>query len=107
MVLTTLPPTDKEGFLVNLDDWSETVAVQLADNEALSLSEDHWAIINLVRGFYREFKISPAMRVLVKAVKLEFGKEKGRSIYLHLLFPDNPAKLISKIAGLPKPINCD
>lgn len=107
MVLTTLPPTDREGFLVNLDDWSEAVALQLADNEALMLSGDHWEIINLVRHFYRQYKISPAMRVLVKAVKLEFGKQKGRSIYLHLLFPDNPAKLISKIAGIPKPINCD
>ncbi len=107
MVLTMFPATDKEGFLVNLDDWSEAVALQLADNEALTLSEDHWEIINLVRTFYREYKISPAMRVLVKAVKVEFGNEKGRSVYLHLLFPDNPAKLISKIAGIPKPINCD
>ena len=32
--------------------------------------------------------------------------DKGNSIYLHKLFPGNPAKLAAKIAGLPRPTNC-
>ena len=99
--------TDKQGHLRNLSDWSAEVARQLAEGEKIDLTEDHWEIIHLVRDYYREYRISPAMRVLVRAVKEKLGPQKGRSIHLMLLFPDNPARQISKIAGLPKPINCD
>jgi tRNA 2-thiouridine synthesizing protein E len=46
------------------------------------------------------------MRVLVKLVARELGREKGNSLYLLRLFPDSPAKLAAKIAGLPRPTNC-
>jgi len=46
------------------------------------------------------------MRPLVKFVGQELGKDKGNSMYLLTLFPGSPAKLGSKIAGLPKPENC-
>ena len=99
-------PVDREGYLKNLDHWSHDVAAAIADQEGISLSEQHWQIIHLLRNFYQRYQISPAMRALVKAVKREFGEEKGRSIYLMQLFPAGPAKQASKIAGLPKPDNC-
>ena len=46
------------------------------------------------------------MRALVNYVRLKLGPDKGRSIYLLKLFPGSPAKIGSKIAGLPKPANC-
>jgi tRNA 2-thiouridine synthesizing protein E len=46
------------------------------------------------------------MRALVKYCGLRLGADQGRSIYLLSLFPGSPAKLGSKIAGLPKPDNC-
>jgi tRNA 2-thiouridine synthesizing protein E len=46
------------------------------------------------------------MRILVKHVRSQLGEEKGNSIYLMQLFPGSPAKLASKLAGLPKPDNC-
>lgn len=98
--------TDKEGFLKNLDDWSEDVAAALAAAEGIQLTADHWEIIHLLRQFYRKYQLSPAMRPLVKYVGQQLGAEKGRSIYLTQLFPPNPAKLASKIAGLPKPEGC-
>jgi len=97
---------DKEGFLKNLSDWSPEVATQIADNEGISLSDDHWEIITILREFYLTYEISPAMRILVKSVKEQLGDEKGNSIHLLNLFPGSPAKLASKIAGLPKPTNC-
>ena len=99
-------PTDKEGYLKNLDDWSDAVATAIALDEKIKLTEQHWEIISLLRDFYQQYEVSPAMRVLVKTVGLQLGKEKGRSIYLMTLFPESPAKLASKIAGLPKPANC-
>ncbi len=99
-------PTDKEGYLKNLDDWSEIVAEAIAQQDGIHLTEQHWEIINLLRDFYQQFEISPAMRVLVKTVGQQLGKDKGRSIYLMKLFPESPAKFATKIAGLPKPTNC-
>jgi tRNA 2-thiouridine synthesizing protein E len=97
---------DKEGFLRNLDDWSPAAAKQLAAAENIRLTGEHWEILMLLRDFYREFELSPAMRPLVKYVGQHLGQEKGRSIYLMQLFPPSPAKVASKIAGLPKPSNC-
>ncbi|WP_444936116.1 TusE/DsrC/DsvC family sulfur relay protein [Microbulbifer sp. JMSA004] len=99
-------PLDKEGYLHNLDDWSKDTAIQLANGEGIELTEEHWQIIELLQEFYREFELSPAMRPLVKYIGQHLGAEKGRSIYLMQLFPPSPAKVASKIAGLPKPTNC-
>lgn len=99
-------PTDKEGYLKNLSDWSRVVAEAIAQQEQITLTEQHWEIIHLLRAFYQQFEISPAMRVLVKTVGQQLGEEKGRSIYLMKLFPESPAKLAAKFAGLPKPTNC-
>ncbi|WP_417223181.1 TusE/DsrC/DsvC family sulfur relay protein [Amphritea sp.] len=99
-------PVDPEGYLRNLDDWNEAVAEQLAAQEAIQLTEAHWEILRVLRQFYQQFEMSPAMRPLIKAVANELGSDKGKSIYLMSLFPGSPAKLASKIAGLPKPTNC-
>ena len=69
-------------------------------------TDGHWELIELLREYYREFDSSPAMRPLVKYCRLKLGADKGRSIYLMTLFPGSPAKIGSKIAGLPKPDNC-
>ncbi len=104
----TLPSTafDKEGFLRKLEDWNPDVAQQIATGEGIQLGDAHWEIIELLRNYHREFDASPAMRPLVKYCALKLGPDKGKSIYLMSLFPGSPAKIGSKVAGLPKPDNC-
>lgn len=97
---------DKEGFLRNLDDWSPAVAEQLAAGAGIALTSAHWEVIDLLRDYYNRFESSPAMRPLVKYCAQQLGPDKGKSVYLLSLFPGSPAKLGSKIAGLPKPDNC-
>ncbi|MCL7720351.1 TusE/DsrC/DsvC family sulfur relay protein [Actinobacillus pleuropneumoniae] len=99
-------PTDASGYLTHLADWSEDLAIEIAKKEHIELTDEHWEIIFLVRDFYQEYKTSPAIRMLVKAMAQKFGEEKGNSRYLQRLFPDGPAKQATKIAGLPKPIKC-
>lgn len=99
-------PLDPEGYLADLNDWSEAVAEQLADDEGIELTPEHWDIIRLVRDFYARYEMAPAMRPLVKATQQALGSEKGRSIYLMRLFPGSTAKIVARIAGLPKPTNC-
>ena len=97
---------DKEGFLRNLSDWEPAVAEQVARADDLELTHAHWEIVHLLREYYQEFDASPAMRPLVKYCRIKLGPDKGKTIYLMSLFPGSPAKLGSKIAGLPKPDNC-
>jgi len=103
---TELPPCNEEGFLLNTAHWNRDVAEVLAAREEIQLTDAHWEILELLRAFYDEHDSSPAMRALVKFVRLRAGEDKGRSIYLLQLFPGSPAKIGSKIAGLPKPANC-
>lgn len=97
---------DDEGYLFRLEDWSEPLAKQLAQDKGIQLTPAHWEVLWLLRDFYQQYQHSPAMRPLCKAVSLQLGAEKGRSIYLMQLFPGSPAKLAACIAGLPKPDNC-
>lgn len=99
-------PLDKDGFLVNLEDWSDGVALALASEEGITLQDAHFEVIHALRQFYNDYQLSPAMRPLVRYISQTLGKDKGNSLYLLSLFPGSPAKLASKFAGLPKPDNC-
>jgi tRNA 2-thiouridine synthesizing protein E len=90
---------DSEGFLKDVSLWDEEIARTVASKENIILNGEHWDIIYLLRRFY-------ANRALVNLVKHELGVEKGKSIYLMNLFGGSPAKLASKISGLPRPENC-
>jgi tRNA 2-thiouridine synthesizing protein E len=98
--------TDKEGYLLDFTLWNEDVALLIAENEQIALSENHWQVVHFVRNFYLEYNTSPAIRALTKALKAELGEEKASSRYLYRLFPKGPAKQATKIAGLPKPARC-
>lgn len=98
--------TDVQGYLMNSNDWSEALAMILAEQEDIILTNAHWEVVNFVRQFYQEFNTSPAIRMLVKAISQKLGEEKGNSRYLYRLFPKGPAKQATKIAGLPKPVKC-
>lgn len=98
--------TDKHGYLLNLDDWNEHIALHIATLEQVQMSDNHWEVVHFVRDFYQEYQTSPAIRLLVKAMKKQLGEEKGNSMYLYKLFPKGPAKQATRIAGLPKPAKC-
>ncbi|WP_407309808.1 TusE/DsrC/DsvC family sulfur relay protein [Pseudomonas sp. nanlin1] len=97
---------DQDGYLCELSDWSPEVANALAGQAGLTLSAEHWEVIELLRQFYQEFQLSPATRPLIKYTALKLGPEKGNSLHLNRLFNGTPAKLAAKLAGLPKPTNC-
>ena len=99
-------PTDKEGYLKDLSDWSDSVAHELATSESIELTADHREVIALLRDVYTEFHHSPVTRVFIKLMRERLGREKGSSLYLLSLFPDTPMRKACKIAGLPKPTNC-
>ncbi len=98
--------TDAAGYLLDLTQWNKDVALAIAEKENLQLTEAHWEVIYFVRSFYEEYKTSPAIRMLVKAMAQKLGEDRGNSRYLQRLFPEGPAKQATKLAGLPKPAKC-
>lgn len=97
---------NEEGFLINLKDWNQELALVLAESENIEMTAEHWEIVNFIRGYYQNFKHLPNARVFTKAIRNTFGEDKGNSRYLHKLFPQGPLKTACKIAGLPKPPTC-
>lgn len=89
-----------------MKDWSPEVAEALANEEGITLTSEHWEILEMIRNFYARYEMAPAMRPLVKSVRQNLGPEKGRSIHLMRLFPGSPAKVAARLAGLPKPTHC-
>lgn len=91
---------DADGNLVNLSDWNEDIANELAKEEGIgTLTEKHWQVINYMRKVYTETGDAPSIRKLTK----ESGVDTKE---LYALFPKGPAKKAARIAGLPKPKGC-
>jgi tRNA 2-thiouridine synthesizing protein E len=89
-----------EGFFVDPDTWTETMAPEIAAQEGIDeLTDRHWQVIRFMRKEYAEKGTGPTVRVL--------GKASGVSVKeLYELFPKGPAKTAAKIAGIPKPRGC-
>lgn len=98
--------TDKEGFLKSQYQWTEELANELGRREGVELTDQHWTLMNYLREYYEDYDIAPPMRVMVKVMVKEYGKDSISSRVLHELFPNGPAKQGSRFAGLPKPKNC-
>ncbi len=90
---------DAEGYLADRDQWSEELANELAAQLDVELTDEHWRVINAARTIEAESGSSPGLRKVSKRSETPI-----KAIYK--LFPDGPAKLIAKIAGIPKPKSC-
>ena len=97
---------DKQGFLLDYQDWDKEFCNIMAKQEKISLSDDHLLVIDFLRAFYKEHQKSPAIRELVNSLKKKYGEKIGNSLYLQILFPVSPAVQAARLAGLPKPKRC-
>ncbi len=95
---------DADGHLVNLDDWSEGLALAIADEVGIEMTEAHWEIVNFVRDYYKQSHAVLALKPLVTEVGKRLGPGKGNTKYLYKLFSDKPTRLANKIGGLPRPV---
>ena len=105
--MTDIPcPTDAEGYLTHLQDWTPELAETMAKNDDLVLTAAHWEIIYFLRDYYAEYQVAPPMRTLTRKIGTKLGRDKAHSRYLYHLFPYGPSKQASRYAGLPKPTRC-
>lgn len=94
------------GWLEDLSEWSEEVAVAIAHNEKVEMTPEHWDIVREARRFYQENGVVAEPRVFSKLMKEKYGVERSSSKYIYDLFPYGLIKSANKIAGLPRPKGC-
>ncbi len=90
---------DDEGFMTEYDEWNEDLAKVLATNIGIDLTDDHMKVIR----FLREDFTTQGETATIRRVSTAGGFPTKD---LFTLFPKKPAKKMSYIAGLPKPVGC-
>jgi tRNA 2-thiouridine synthesizing protein E len=90
---------DDEGFMTDLEEWSEPLATTLAGQIGVELTDEHWKAIHFLREDFRE----QGETATVRRISLVGGIPTKE---LFRLFPQKPAKKLAYVAGLPKPHGC-
>lgn len=94
---------DAEGYLVNPDDWDRDTAEKLAATEELTLTEDHWQVIDFMRDYYQEHQVAADARFVIRHLDKELGYGRRAKARLFELFPYGYVQQACKVAGMKRP----
>ena len=98
---TQFPPVDAEGYLIEPQDWNDEVAAELARQENIVLTDDHWDVLRFMREYYAERQIAVDVRHVIKHLAETHGPESRNMVFD--LFPYGYVKQACKIAGMKRP----
>ncbi len=71
--------------------------------EHLTLTDEHWEVINFIRDYYHQHHVQAQVRDMIKHFKKSWGSERGNTRYLHDIFPmGGPQKQGNRLAGIRK-----
>ncbi len=98
-LIASLPiEVNDEGYLTDFKQWNKEIGVEIAANEGITMTEEHWVVITWIQEQYLK-NVHLSIR--------KIGKSGAVSIKdFYRLFPKGPLKKASKIAGIPKPVSC-
>ena len=92
---------DGDGFLIDINDWSEDVMKEMMNEDGVILSVEKKAHIMLARQMYEESSMVPRIKDFGKALGMD---RKAQGLYDE--WKSGPMKQIAKYGGLPKPTGC-
>lgn len=87
-----------EGYLTDLSQWNKDIALEIAQQEEVTLTEKSWEVIAWIQEQYKN-EVPLTIRKVGKSGVTDIKE-------LYALFPNGPLKKVSKIAGIPKPVSC-
>lgn len=90
---------NEEGFLTDPTEWDEDLGKALAAQIGVTLTDEHWKVIQFLRDDYKLKGETPTLRRVSTAGEVPVKQ-------LFTMFPKKPAKKMAYIAGLPKPQGC-
>jgi tRNA 2-thiouridine synthesizing protein E len=89
---------DKEGYLTDLSQWNAAIAVEIAKEEGVELTEKHFEVLTYLQDQQRK-EVALSIRSIGKSGVVDIKQ-------FYELFPKGPLKISSKMAGIPKPKSC-
>jgi tRNA 2-thiouridine synthesizing protein E len=89
---------NEEGYFTDPSQWNQEIAVEMAKNENIDLTERHFEVLHFLRKKYAE-EVPLSIRKVGKSGIVDIRE-------FYALFPGGPLKISSKIAGIPKPVSC-
>jgi len=93
-----------EGYLIDPEDWDESVALTLAAQEGIELDSAYWPVLHFMREYWSEHRVAPDVRHVMKFLVEELGTDKKQAKrHLFKLFPYGYVKQACKIAGMKRP----
>ena len=94
--------SDAHGYLADAAEWTEKVGEVIADADGITLTQEHWDVINYLRDEYlNNGGNQPNERTILKAMSDKWGRS-ATTKEMYLLFPHMPSKQGAKVAGLPE-----
>ena len=95
---------DEAGYLIDPAEWSVEVARAIALEEKISLTNEHWAILNFMRDYFEEHAIAAdarfAFSFLAEHKSLPIREARTRFFEL---FPYGYVAQACRIAGMRQP----
>ena len=89
---------NEEGYLTDFSQWTKDIAIEMAKEEGIELTDDHWNVLGFLQEQYKNEAVLSIRKI---------GKSGIISIKeFYTLFPNGPLKISSKLAGIPKPKSC-
>lgn len=86
-----------------LEDWTDENALEIATEEGLTLTDDHFEVLHALQEYYSRHEINHLnVRELHDALDEKFH-HKGGLKYLYDLFPGGPIAQGCRLAGLHAP----
>ncbi len=91
---------DEDGFLKTMTTWTREKAEELAElNDIGPLTDQHWEVIEFVKGYYETYGTGPPV--------VKIGKTTGmHTKTICELFPCGVVRGADRLAGLPRPSGC-
>lgn len=89
---------NEEGYFTNPSQWTKEIAVEIAGEEGITLTDQHWAIMDFLRKRHNNGEA-----LSIRSIN-HSGVLDVKTFYQ--LFPGAPLKKATRIAGIPKPASC-
>ncbi|HEY5689540.1 MAG TPA: TusE/DsrC/DsvC family sulfur relay protein [Yeosuana sp.] len=88
----------EDGYLTDLSQWNKEIAVEIAKQNGIELTDKHWEVISWIQDQVKN-DVALSIRGIKKSGVIDIKE-------FYELFPGGPLKISTKIAGVPKPKSC-
>lgn len=82
-------------------DWDMNLAKKIAEDDGISLTNDHWELIRALQEYYHKVEF-PQLRQIKDALDEKFHSRGGMK-YLYTILPGGPVAQGCRLAGLAVP----